>query len=136
MVWIGLDELYAGIERVSKEADVTAKELVASASALVTKAAQSNFQGAHRRGEPHTGGDKPNNVTGNLRRSIRPTPIEHVGVYAYMTQVGPTAIYGRRVELGYLGSRGYPYFEPAARDSQPKIAALSDAAWARFISTP
>lgn len=57
----------------------------------------------------------PMNRTGNLRRSIRGEKFR-TGFASYEAIVGPTIIYGRKVELGgYNWKPGvkFPYMEPA-----------------------
>lgn len=70
----------------------------------------------------HQGGG-PGVVTGNLRRSILAEPARFNG-REWIGRAYPSAIYGRRVELGFHGAdaRGrvynqppYPYLAPAAR---------------------
>jgi hypothetical protein len=127
---MGLDAVLARVERVAAQADVAAKAIVTQSAAVVEAAAKS---GSHKKGEPHVGGDKPNIVTGTLRRSIRTDPVTRSGIAEYSTKVAPRVIYARRVELGYQGSRGYAYFGPAVRDSMPKLAAIQQAQWAKFM---
>lgn len=60
-------------------------------------------------------GEPPMNRTGNLRRSIRGEKTS-AGFGTYMAIVGPTIIYGRRVELGggnWPSGVRFPYMEPA-----------------------
>lgn len=59
----------------------------------------------------------PMNRTGNLRRSIRGEKFR-TGFASYEAIVGPTIIYGRKVELGGPNWRAgvrFPYMEPAYR---------------------
>jgi hypothetical protein len=64
--------------------------------------------------------EPPMNRTGTLRRSIRGEKFR-VGFASYIALVGPTVIYGRRVELGGGEKRPwpdgvkFPYMEPAFR---------------------
>ena len=59
----------------------------------------------------------------------------------WSVRIGPTAIYGRRVELGYPGGTGpghqatrpYPYMEPAARDNYHKVEEIVAANWLKAI---
>lgn len=136
----GLPELRAAFTRLSAGADATALSIVTKAAANVEAKAKANFEGAHRRGEPHVGPSPgpPNIVTGTLRRSITHDRISRTGPYSYGTRVGPTTIYARRVELGGTDSRGrttrpFPYFEPAVRAAQAEFAGLVTAEWARFV---
>lgn len=75
--------------------------------------------GRHKIGEPTSAvpGSGPNVVTGTLRRSIRAGPIVSDG-RGFAAKIGPTAVYGRRVELGYNGSPPLPIrdFRPRSRD--------------------
>lgn len=104
IVWEGLKAFEDALTRISAEADAAAKSIVTKGAAIIEAKAKANFSGAHKRGEPHVGGDKPNVVTGSLRRSIRHYPVVRHGVADYGTSVFPSAIYARRVELGYSGS--------------------------------
>ena len=131
----GLSELFAAIDRISTEAGQVAESVVTSGAVQAVREAQANFQGSHKKGQPHVGGDGPNVVTGNLRRSIRYTPPEHLGLFEYTTQVGPTAVYGRAVELGYAARnmRPHPYFTPAAAKVMASLNEVAAASWAKFL---
>jgi hypothetical protein len=94
-----------------------------------------NFEGAHRKNQRRVPNSsmKPNIVTGTLRRSIRSTGVNRHGFGFYSATVGPSTVYGRRVEMGFSGrdSRGrnynqpaYPYFGPAVRVARVRAAAL------------
>lgn len=65
----------------------------------------------------HTGGQYPNVVTGNLRRSITTSYTRGMGKYTAM--VGSSMIYARSVERGNKKNPAikYPYLEPAALDA-------------------
>jgi hypothetical protein len=65
--------------------------------------------------EKATPGEPPMNRTGDLRRSIRGEKAT-AGFGNYVAIVGPTIIYGRRVELGggnWPSGVRFPYMEPA-----------------------
>lgn len=113
--WEGLRDYDAALEALTKLMDDAVKTVVVKTGAELVKQAQANFSGSHKRGQPHVGGDKPNIVSGDLRRSIKADPVTRFSIGDYGTTVAPTMIYGRRVELGFKGSRKYPYFEPAVR---------------------
>lgn len=113
--WEGMSAYDAAIERLSVKLDEAVRMVVVKTSMALVREAQSNFSGSHRRGEPHVGGNQPNIVSGNLRRSIKATPVTRFGRGDYGATVAPTMIYGRRVELGFRGSRKYPYFGPAVQ---------------------
>ncbi len=118
--WTGLPQFKAALERMATRASAEARAGVAEAAALLEKTAKENASGA----------PGPEVITGTLRRSIRHTPIEPWGVMGWQTEVGPTAIYGRRVELGFSGpdvlgrvfdQRPRPYFEPAVEHVRGQI---------------
>lgn len=135
IVWTGFEALEAKLTEIAQKADAISRDLVVKSAALVTAAAQKNFEGSHKRGSPHTGGNKPNVVTGYLRRSITMTTPVRTGVSSYVAKVGPTAIYGRAVELGlHSGARAYPYFRPAVKSVTPKLAALQVEAYRNLFS--
>ena len=75
------------------------------------------IQGRRKKGEVAWQGHPtpPMNRTGDLRRSIRGEKFNQ-GFANYSAIVGPTIIYGRRVELGGGNWRPgvrFPYMEPA-----------------------
>lgn len=141
--WSGQDSFHASMARIRAAADEATREALTVVGASVVKKAQHNFSGAHAKGKPHEGGDKPNVVTGYLRRSIEMTPLRHeaTGFWALDVQVG--AIYGRRVEKGFYGrdslgrifaQRAYPYFDPAAHDAMDTFAPLAAAIYAKHFA--
>lgn len=68
-----------------------------------------------RRYTKATPGQPPMNRTGDLRRSITGERFR-LGFANYSAVVGPTIIYGRRVELGggnWSAGTRFPYMEPA-----------------------
>lgn len=139
--WLGVHEVMAAFDRVVAEAAAEAEAIVVESAAVVEAAAKANFEGAHRRGDPHVGGDKPNVVTGTLRRSIRHDRPEHVGLAEVVTRVYPSTVYARRVELGFTGTDSagrsysqppYPYFTPAVEDNYERLEAIARAHWSRL----
>ena len=132
-VWKGLEEMEKAFTRAGVQADLAARENVKVASMTLIRDAQGNFQGSHKKGQPHVGGNKPNIVTGNLRRSIMADSLNHYGMGIWTAKVGPTMKYGRRVELGLAPTGSYPYFGPAAKQLRLEMAAIATANWARFI---
>ena len=131
--WHGLTELKSQIDEKVAAAEKASLEIIAKGSAIMVREAQANFEGSHKKGLPHVGGSKPNIVSGDLRRSIRSEPIQRMGYADYRTSVSPHMIYGRRVELGYNGSRGYPYFMPAATKFKPMFAALAAETYNKYM---
>ena len=135
---LGLSEINAAFDRILLETAAASKAIVAESAAVVEAKAKSNFAGAHKRGEPHTGGSQPNVVTGTLRRSIGNDGIRVEGFGGASTRLGPRTIYARRVELGFTGTDaagrsfaqpGYPYFGPAVRATRDEVAAIARRRW-------
>jgi hypothetical protein len=133
VTWLGMDAFYKSIERVATQADQASKKIVTQSAALVTRASQDNFEGAHKRGKPHVGGNKPNIVSGDLRRSIGADPVTRLGLSEYATKVGPRIVYGRAIELGYLTRRAFPYFTPAVTKVTPELEELATTIWGEFL---
>lgn len=131
---IGFEQFSAAIDKVIAQADAAAKATVAQAAAELEKSAKSNFSGTHKRGQPHVGGDLPNVVTGTLRRSITHEPVKKIGLGTWATTVGPTVVYGRRVELGLNGSKAYAYFSPAYRDLLKRFRDIAAENWRKALS--
>lgn len=133
-VWRGFADMDAALKRAMVQADLAAREIVAVASAELIRDAMANFEGAHRKGEAHVGGNKPNIVTGNLRRSIRGSGIARGAWGEYKQTVGPTTVYGRAVEMGRPGrSRAFPYFGPAAAGVRVRMDGISTLIWSKYL---
>lgn len=139
---IGMKEIQDAFIRLGEGADKASKATVQEGTKMFLGDSKNGFEFAHSRGEPHKGGDKPNIVTGNLRRSILATPLEHVGMGEYRDTVSPTAIYARRVERGFEGpdtlgreyhQKPYPYMGPAAAKLQEKLPGIMAANWNKYV---
>lgn len=129
----GVQEFGSALERIGKAADAAGRAIVTESAAVVEARAKANFVGAHKRGEPHVGGNKPNVVSGMLRRSIGHTPIVRTGPASYATAVGPRTVYGRRVELGMDPTRPFPYLRPAAVGSRAALSEIATRRWAAVL---
>lgn len=139
----GLEAFNRAIAAMQRRLDAAGRGIVAEGLAVVERAAKGNFEGSHPPGFPHVGGNRPNIVTGNLRRSIRSTPAHRTGVASWAGETGPTAVYGRRIELGYPGggsgpgqqrTRAFPYVKPAADDSHKRLRAVAAKRWAKAVT--
>lgn len=139
---LGLREFLAALDRAEAGANAAARAAVAQTAAEAEAGAKKNFQGSHARGELHVGGDKPNVVTGTLRRSIRTDPIARLGLADYGTVVAPRVIYARRVEKGWPTSdgsvghgvtRAFPYFEEPAKKARESLRVHAAEQWSRYL---
>ncbi len=138
--WIGINEAVSALAKMDARVDAATMATVVMVGADLEKRAKNNFEGSHRRNEPRVPNaeNKPNVVTGTLRRSIRSTPIAKFGG-GYMTSVGPNTEYGRRVELGFVGTDSlgrrynqppYPYFGPAVTEVRVNASVIAMTNWA------
>jgi hypothetical protein len=130
----GLSGLEAAFTRGAAQADLAARSVVQVGALELVKEAQANFSGSHRKGQPHipNGNNFPNVVSGTLRRSIQSDGVRAFGPAAYSTRVGPSTVYGRRVELGLAPTGPHPYFGPAVKRMRPKLAASAVTAWSKI----
>jgi hypothetical protein len=137
----GLTETAAAIKGITVGLDEAARRIAVLDAALIESAAKRNFSGSHSIGEPHVGGDQPNVVTGALRRSIKSDPAMKTAG-GWSVKVGPTMIYGRRVELGYPGGGGgrghqktrpFPYLGPSVHKVEAQMFAVALAEWSRVL---
>lgn len=127
MAWTGISQAIARLEAMNAKVDAATRLTTIQVAADVEAKAKENFVGSHAPHEPHIPNgppDRPNIVSGTLRRSIRATPLVRTAG-GYTTTVAPNTEYGRRVELGFKGTdslgrrynqKAYPYFRPAAQD--------------------
>lgn len=130
----GFAQAAGALTRLSAGSELAARASVNDASAYLIREAMANFEGAHSKGQPHVGGNKPNVVTGNLRRSILADSIETLRPGYYARDVGPTALYARAVELGREGhSAAYPYFAPAVIQLRQYMPSLVTENWHKYV---
>lgn len=141
MALLGSHEFQSALTRLVAAADAAARENVVKGAAALEAAAKRNFQGSHPRGQPHVGGDRPNVVTGTLRRSITHDPVRRA-FGGYATRVGPSTVYARRVELGWPNSDGtrghqrtrpFPYFTPAYDQVRRELTEIAAATWRKAM---
>jgi hypothetical protein len=139
---VGLSEFHAAFVKVGAQADQAAHASVQDGTKFFLNRAQGGFEGSHQRGQTHTGGDKPNVVTGNLRRSLKSQGVEHIGMGEWSGSAGPTMAYARRVELGAKGpdslgrnmnSRAFPYVQPAYDALQKELPRIVAANWTKYV---
>ena len=138
----GLADFAKAMAAIPEKMDVAARTITIQSAALIEARAKRNFEGSHSRGQAHVGGDRPNVVTGMLRRSITHDPVRKVGPWMWETTVGPTTVYGRRVELGYAGGTGrgrqktgpFPFMEPAVSGADAQLRQIAIAQWAKALS--
>ncbi len=142
--WSGIREAVAALHSLNTRVDSAGRASTVEVAAEVERAAKNNFEGAHKRNEPRVpnSSNKPNIVTGRLRGSIRSTGVQRLAG-GWTSAVGPTVVYGRRVELGFKGTDSigrkynqpaYPYFGPGVKEVRLRVAAISTRNWAAAIN--
>lgn len=132
IVITNLDDVLKAIDGAADKIEQGAQIGVMRAGLEIERRAKKNFVGARKykimvskKGKAylkidpprHSGGQYPNVVTGNLRRSITTSYTRGGGTYTAM--VGSSMIYARSVERGNRKNPAikYPYLEPAALDA-------------------
>jgi len=154
----GIPRFSAAIEKKIAEVNIAAKTFVTVGGQIVVKNSRRLFtsvvmdssgnqsiaaKGSRngrlvRRGRhigPEGAGDPPHIRTGTLARSITTKDVREVGKGTWSSRTGPTANYGRRVELGFRGtdSKGrtydepspfHPYLKPGLEMSAPELKEL------------
>ena len=144
---IDLNGWMASIDALVAAVDTATRTGVSKGASLIEATAKSNFGPVHAKGTPKTS-DKPQSISGTLRRSIRRIPLTPVSIgrNSWMQSVAPTVIYGRRIELGFTGvdSLGrhypginppgpgdppYPYMQPAIDRSIPQLQRIFTSTW-------
>ena len=159
----GMPKFSASIEKKILEASIAAKAFVTIGGQIVVRNARRQFttvvsdsegnqsiaaKGSRngrlvRRGR-HIGaaGGPPHIRSGYLARSIQTKEIREVGRGAWSSKTGPTAAYGRRVELGFRGTDSlgrtyndphpfHPYLKPGLEMSAPELRELRTRLFAR-----
>ena len=138
---IDSSDFEAQIDAIIAAATAAAEATVTNGAHLIERYAKSNFGPAHAKGSPKSVFDKPQSVTGTLRRSITVLSVTKVGSGEFQATVAPTVIYGRRTELGFHGTDSlgrnynnpgepaYPYLTPAVTKAIPDLQILFTNAW-------
>jgi hypothetical protein len=102
--WLGVHEWEAAIDGMVTRVVAETRAAVVEASSTVERKAKE-----HSEGRPG-----PNIVSGHHRRGIKTEAVKPWGVGGWMTRVGPTMSYSRRLELGFqdVDSLGRHYNQP------------------------
>lgn len=84
----------------------------------------------------------PGVVTGHLRRGILPVREGRLDLHSWYVDVAPTAKYGRRLELGFVGTDSlgrrynqppYPFMKPARAKVAGEAERIVARAWRRGL---
>ena len=115
MITSNLKQVRQALEKAGKGLDDSARNCRDEMMNTLIQLSKEEIVGRRPKGQKATSGRPPMNRTGNLRRSIRGEKYK-VGFGKYEAIVGPTIIYGRRVELGggnWPSGTRFPYMAPA-----------------------
>jgi hypothetical protein len=110
-----LKQVRQSLEKAGKGLDDSARNCRDEMMNTLIQLSKEEIVGRRPKGQKATSGQPPMNRTGNLRRSIRGEKYK-IGFGKYEAIVGPTIIYGRRVELGggnWPSGTRFPYMAPA-----------------------
>jgi hypothetical protein len=110
-----LKQVRQALEKAGKGLDDSARNCRDEMMNTLIQLSKEEIVGRRPKGQKATSGRPPMNRTGNLRRSIRGEKYK-IGFGKYEAIVGPTIIYGRRVELGggnWPSGTRFPYMAPA-----------------------
>lgn len=133
VVWSGVREFGAALGEMGEKASAGARRVVTDGLHLAEAKMKDHAGegGRHDPGTPTpaTQGAGPAVITGTLRRSIRVGELIPWGIGGWSGEVGPTAIYGRRIELEY----NYPYAGPGWLEVVPELPAIARRVWAEAI---
>lgn len=137
VIFTGIKELQAAFTALqAKQAAATRTALSKSLSLIERTTKELLTTSTHRPGEPTLSmpGEPPALVSGDLRRSVKQSPIESIGPTRFSGDVGPTIEYGRIQELGGQTRRSIlpsrPYLKPAFDEVLPEIGIIFREEWA------
>lgn len=130
----GMTEFTRGIERLITRTDIATRNVVLKGAAAIEREAKirATAGGRHQRNTPTPAvqGDGPALITGTLRRSIHTRGPYRKGIGTWEAMVGPSEIYGRRVELEY----DYPYMRPAVEFVTASVFPIMRREWGAAIA--
>lgn len=129
--WHGVPEFNRNLDQLVEDAQRAGRAFVEQGGHIVEKSIKrrAGEGGRHAKGTPTPAskGSGPAVISGTLRRSVIPGPVLQTSRTRFEGKIGPTAIYGRRVELEY----GYPYVGPGLDDVIGKLRYLAVQLWSR-----
>ena len=127
----------ASMDALIAKVDASTRTAVTLGAQVIERTAKESFGPAHAKGTPKSS-DKAQSVTGTLRRSIHTVGVTSLGAGIWQSQVAPSTVYARRVELGFSGTDSlsrnysqppYPYMKPGLNKARNKLPAIFEATW-------
>ena len=145
----GVPDVEKALNALTKRLDLAARNSAYKGAILVRNYAVREFRGRTSAAPQPT---RPTARTGHLRDSIQVRDLQRTG-NGWSAKVGPTQLYGRRVELGFDGevrgytrkdgvsvaahmakSRPFPYMVPGFNASRPELIALYNSEFRKALS--
>jgi hypothetical protein len=121
MIENNIPDVMRGVNKAMSKIDLGARMARDEMMNKLIQLSKEQIKGKRSPGEKAESGKPPMNRTGNLRRSIKGERFRE-GFATYSAVVGPTIIYGRRVELGggnWPPGTKFPYMKPAWERFRP-----------------
>lgn len=136
----GADSVIKALETASTRLDLASRTIVDRGALLVANYAKKEFKPS---GTPDDNYPSPTRRTGNLRNSIERGEPERKSTGTWSNKVGPTVVYGRRIELGFPGindgkrghqrTRAFPYLKPGFEKSRSDLIELYNSEWRKAL---
>jgi phage gpG-like protein len=156
VLWAGVKEFQAALTRIQARQLAASRTALRKSLSLIEREAKTLLSvtgsgpggpgrnaktGRFTKGAGGTAsapGSPPHLQTGDLRRSVKQSPIKQIGSTRFEGEVGPTIEYGRIQELGGVAGHGAilpsrPYMQPAFEEMLPEIAAAFREEWAAAL---
>jgi hypothetical protein len=105
-VRVDVSGLHLALEGLTTKIGLATAEGAARGALVYERAIKEQIKGGHPKGTKTgaTPGGAPQNITGNLRRSVGVGPVVGNGV-RYEVEIGPSAVYGQYLEGGIAPQR-------------------------------
>ena len=145
----GVPDAEKALTALVSRLDLAARNSAYKGAILVRNYAVKEFRGRTNAAPQPT---RPTARTGHLRDSIQVRDLQRTGE-GWSAKVGPTQLYGRRVELGFNGevrgyttkkgtvvpahmskSRPFPYMVPGFNASRPELISLYNSEFRKALS--
>lgn len=115
----GVSDVLTSLDKLTKKTELAVKTATSRMASEAEREVKHQIKGHHKEGTktPSAVGSPPTNITGTLRASVT-HEVKKIGFAEFYAWIGPTAVYGRAVELGapnWESGVTYPFVAPAAK---------------------
>lgn len=127
--------LEAALDLLAVKIGAATAEGVQAGGLIIEASMKKQIKGGHPKGTKTgaTPGGPPQNITGNLRRTVSTGPVQGAGL-RYSVDIGPSASYAGFVNDGTSRMPAYPFVKPGADQAEPAAHAAIVAAWVRALA--